>query len=87
MTLKEFKEKASQGKVSMGSQLAMRNENIQARKRVNQYTKLKREKSKVCRLLVPKEIALDFDPMTGSVTDEFNADRKFRPLMAPSELF
>lgn len=86
MTLKEFKEKTSQGKVSMGSQLAMRNENIQERKRVNQYTKLKREKSKVCRLLVPKEIALDFDPMTGSVTDEFNADRKFRPLMAPSEL-
>ena len=42
MTLKEFKEKASQGKVSMGSQLAMRNENIQARKRVNQYTNVRR---------------------------------------------
>lgn len=85
MTLKDFQQQVNEGKVAMGSQLAMRNENIQVRKRVHRYTKLKREKAKVSRLVVPKEIALDFDPRTGEVTEEFNADTKFRPMIAPSE--
>lgn len=86
MTLKEFQDKVKSGQVSLGSKLAMRNENIQRRDNRKTYERLQRAKSKVSRILIPKEIALDFDPACGMETDEFNEDHKFRPLMTPSSL-
>ena len=85
MNLKQFREKMKSGEISAGSKLAMRNEAIQTNKRTT-YERLKKEKGKVCKLVIPKELALDFDPEVGESTEEFNAAHKFRPLLVPSTM-
>lgn len=85
ITLENFKNKIASGEISKGSSLSMRNENAQKKQRSARIPNLKKEVGKTCRLLVPKELAFDFDPTTGS-SEEYNAERKFRPMMSATSL-
>lgn len=86
MNLEEFKRKMSTGEIALGSALKMRNENAQNKTRAKMYKRIERKQGKMSKLLIPKEIALDFDPRTGDETDEFNADNKFRPVASVTTL-
>lgn len=85
ITLENFKSKLASGEINKGSSLAMRNENIQKKQRNARIKNLKKELAKSCRLLIPKELAFDFDPTTGK-SDEYNSENKFRPMMSASSL-
>lgn len=85
ITLEEFRNKVKSGAIECGSKCALRNESIQTKRRNNRLQRLKKELGKQSRLLFPKELAFPFDPTTGS-DEEFNADRKFRPMMSASSL-
>ena len=86
ITLEEFKRKLQSGEISLGSSLKMRNEQSQVRHQAKRYNRIERKKSKLSKLLIPKEIALDFDPRVGYETEEFNQNNKFRPIAAATTL-
>lgn len=70
-------EKLLAGEVKPGSALNIRNEQKQKRNFSKSIQKLKREKGKVSKLLIFKELAFPFDAMTGS-KEQFNEDFKWR---------
>lgn len=84
--LENFIAKLESGSISGESELHMRNEDIQSGTRSKVYPRLKRESGKMCKLLIPKEIALDFDPFTGEETEKYNRSNKFRPVASPTSL-
>lgn len=86
MNLEEFKRKMSTGEIALGSALKMRNEAAQSKTRAKTYKRIERKQGKMSKLLIPKEIALDFDPRVGTETDEFNAENKFRPVASATTL-
>lgn len=85
MTPEEWKEKITSGEISAGSQMKLRDENIQKRSQGKRYQFLKKEADKIAKIIIPKELAFDFDPRTGS-SEVFNISNKFRPMMAPTTL-
>lgn len=86
MNLEEFKRKMATGEIALGSALKMRNESAQSKTRAKTYRRIERKQGKMAKLLIPKEIALDFDPRTGDDSGEFNAENKFRPVASATTL-
>lgn len=86
MTLEQFKQGMADGSISGASSHQMRNEDIQTKPRRKSYPFIKRELGKISKLLIPKELAFDFNPMTGKQDDDFNPQRKFRPMMSATSL-
>ena len=85
--LKEFRKKMETGEISTASSLHMRNEDIQQKQRAPQYDYVKKETGKMCKLLIPKEIAIPFNPMTGEEEPEgFNRSNKFRPMASATSV-
>lgn len=77
-TLKEIGEDGT-------SKYQLRNENVQTKNRVARIPKLKKELKKKSKLVIPAELAIPFNPLTGAEDDNYNPDKKFRPNMVPSE--
>lgn len=82
MNLEQFKKAMSDGSISGGSSHKMRNEDIQSKQRGAKYPFVKKENGKLSKLLIPKELAFDFNPFTGEQDEQFNAQNKFRPMMS-----
>ena len=78
--LKELQESGTDGT----SRYNLRNENEQVKERVGSIPKLKKEKKKKSKLLIPVELAIPFNPTTGKADDTYNPDKKFRPQLAPT---
>ena len=78
--LKELQESGTDGT----SRYNLRNENEQTKERVGSIPKLKKEKKKKSKLLIPVELAIPFNPTTGKADDTYNPDKKFRPQLAPT---
>lgn len=78
--LSEFKRKIASGEVKAGSELSMRSESKQSKFKMETYQRLERKKNKMSKLLIPTEIALPFNPVTGEEDDTYNAANKFRPV-------
>lgn len=78
-------EKLLNGDIKAGSALNIRNEQNQKRDFSKAIPKLKRDKGKVSKLLIFKEIATPFDAVTGS-TAEFNEDFKWRYATGQAEV-
>ncbi|KSV57900.1 hypothetical protein [Acetivibrio ethanolgignens] len=63
-----------------GSSLNMRSEALQSKKKKRYIPRIKRELRKVSRLLLPIDLAIPFNPVTGqSEPDGFNAGNCYRP--------
>lgn len=67
------------------SKYQLRNENVQTKNRVARIPKLKKELKKKSKLIIPAELALPFNPLTGKEDEKYNPDKKFRPNMVPSD--
>lgn len=65
------------------SKYQLRNENVQTKNRVARIPKLKKELKKKSKLIIPAELALPFNPLTGKEDEKYNPDKKFRPNMVP----
>ena len=62
-----------------GSELNMRSEDLQKKKRAPRIKMLKKELKKKAKELIVLEIALPFNPATGEEDEMFNPSHKFRP--------
>lgn len=62
-----------------GSELRMRSEELQTKKRARTIKSLKKELKKKSKILIVLEIALPFNPATGEEDDQFDSTNKFRP--------
>lgn len=62
-----------------GSELNMRSEDLQKKKRAPRIKMLKKDLKKKAKEMIVLEIALPFNPATGEEDDEFNPSHKFRP--------
>ena len=78
MTRAELLEMMRNQKIEGKSKLHMRSESIQNKMSQKRLPMLKKELRKKSKLLVVAELALPFDPETGS-SDEWNVDNKWRP--------
>lgn len=63
-----------------------RNESLQTKTQVPRISRLKKERKKKSKLLVLREIALDFDPISGVETDMYNRDSKYRPAISATTM-
>lgn len=63
-----------------------RNESLQTKTQVPRINRLKKERKKKSKLLVLREVALDFDPITGLETDTYNRDSKYRPAISATTM-
>lgn len=73
--LKELKEAGKDGT----SMYNLRNESVQLKNRVASIRRFKKELKKKSKLCIAMELAIPFDPLTGTATETYNADKKFRP--------
>ena len=62
-----------------GSELNMRSEDLQKKKRAPRIKMLMKELKKKAKELIILELALPFNPATGEEDDDFNPSHKFRP--------
>lgn len=63
-----------------------RNESLQTKIQVPRINRLKKERKKKSKLLVLREIALDFDPVQGLETEQYNRDCKYRPAISATTM-
>lgn len=64
----------------------IRNESLQTKVTVPRINRIKKERKKKSKLLVLREVALDFDPLTGMETDTYNRDSKYRPALSATTM-
>ena len=80
--LQELKEKGKDAT----SEFRLRNEDIQSKDRTARIPKIKKELKKKDKLVVPTELAIPFNPVTGEPDDTYNPANKFRPIMSTTAL-
>lgn len=76
--------KLNAGEIRGDSAYKLRNEEAQNRVRIKRIPRLAYELKKNAKLLIPLELALPFNPMTGQADEKFNEGNKFRPLLSPT---
>lgn len=79
MTREEMLQKMQDAATVGGSKLSMRSENAQKVRKANRIGRLKKALKKKSKLLIFAELALPFNPETGTEDENFNSDIKFRP--------
>lgn len=84
--LEEFLQKLQNNEIGTVSELKLRDENIQVKNRIKSIPRIKRDIKKKSKLLIQTELAIPFNPWTCEPDAQFNADNKFRPLMAQTTL-
>lgn len=83
-SLAEFEAEMAAGKEGK-SRYMLRSETAQNANRVQRISRLKKEKGKRSKLLAIKEIAVPFDPRTGTVTEDFGPENKFRTELSATD--
>lgn len=78
----EVLKKLKTGAIQGSSSLKTRDETKQVKSTVTYVPWLKKEAKKNSRLIIPKEVAIPFDPFLGEETDQYNPSNKFRPLLS-----
>lgn len=86
MKLEDFMKELSENGLDGTSKYKLRNENIQSRDRTARLPKVKKELKKKEKLLIPLELAIPFNPMTGKVDDTYGPDNKFRPILSATKV-
>lgn len=84
MDAKEILARLKSGEIASVSSLETRDENKQVRSRLARIPWLKKEAKMVKRLLIPKELALPFNPETCFPDEQYNDNRKWRPFLSVS---
>lgn len=80
--LQELKEKGKDAT----SEFRLRNEDIQAKDRTARIPRIKKELKKKDKLIIPTELAIPFNPMTGEPDDTYNPACKFRPIKSATSV-
>lgn len=86
MKLEDFMRELSESGANGTSQFKLRNENIQSKDRTARIPKIKKEIKKKDKLLIPLELAIPFNPMTGVADDTYGPDSKFRPILSATKV-
>lgn len=85
-TLEDLLQELSDNGKDAGSEFNLRSEEIQQKDRTARIPKIKKEPKKKSKFLIPLELAIPFNPITGKADDTYNPSRKFRPIMSVTKL-
>lgn len=80
----EVLKKLKSGAISGKSALNTRDESKQTKSSLAYVPWLKKEAKKTSRLIIPKEVAIPFDPFLCEETEQYNPSNKFRPFLSVS---
>ena len=86
MSIEELLKELQENGKDATSEFKLRNEDIQTKQGTTRIPKIKKEVKKKHKLLLPLELALPFNPVTGVADDTYNPQSKFRPIMSATKV-
>lgn len=86
MTIEDLLKELQENGKDATSEFKLRNEDIQTKQGTARIPKIKKEAKKKHKLLLPLELALPFNPMTGVADETYNPQSKFRPIMSATKV-
>lgn len=82
--IEEFAERLKNGQVNGKSEFNVRDDNARTKVRVPKISRSELRLGKTAKILIAKEAAFPFNPVTGLPDDEYNEKVKFRPMLSVS---